>query len=840
MQEVKVAPKVEPRKTKQILGMNSYDDSTLLPDGVVKLIQNMLPEKTSLETRTGWAHYRTGISCTADHTTDVFTSASHGLNDGDRIYLAATTLPAGIASTTLYYIISSATNTFQVSLTLGGGAVTFTSNGSGITWIRMLTDSAGIFGMGYYAPTTTIDLDLVVSYGKLYSGNGGTLTERYSGLSANTLCSIAQFDDKALIIDQVNKMRVYKYGETTYAAGIDSPKEYKLIEDFELVSDWALVNGTATANAVNFVYGTQCITFLTTAGLVMTAVKTFASKNLTTFDDGSTSGTNDYISLFLIRGVYANFDSCTLEIGDGGSTTCYRIVLSSLTEWTATSAPDVAFEFKIRKSAFTTVGAPNWNAITGVKISIDAAAAVQAQIIVDYLRLEKAGPTTADSTVAGLPSGTYYYRVTFVTNDGWESDPSVISDAVVVVLEKVTLTNIPVPGSARIASKKIYRLGGTSAEWRLLTTLYDRTTTTYTDNTADANLGDLQDIIEGQPYIPKCLTIHDKTVIIANLTSPDGTAYPCGVMISEELSVDIFDHDNFFEIEANFGGKINWILDAMDFTYVGKSNSIWKFDPNDLTIPPRNLSRIYGGVGPLAVTVGENEFYFLDGAKRVISFNGSFFENIGEVSPNRLSSVQNYLDLIPDACIQTCWMLCHDNFLLVGIPQTGDTSPTLILAYYIPKQIWIVISGWPARCGYSAKLAGINTLHLGHATTGFVYNCFSGDDDAGAAITNGIQTSDWDFGSPEIRKDYAKFFLFAKKLTSTSVTLTVEPYLDTVDSTKDMTLTIDSTEHKRFGDDISVPELGYAGTFLGLRIFATTRWAFRSLFEYARTIGIPL
>ena len=742
--------------------MNSYDDSTSLQDGVVKLIQNMLPKKTSLDTRTGWAKYNPIV------------------------------LPA----------------------------------------------SSGIFGLASYSPTTALDLELAVSNGKLYSGAAGVFTERYNGLSTNTLCSIVQFDDKALIVDQVNKMRVYKYGDATYEAGIDSPKEFKLIEDFETVTGWTLVNGTATINTVNFIYGTQCITFLTTVGTVMTASKTFAAKDFTVFPDGSTSGLNDYISFFLIRGVYANFDSLTLEVGDGGSANCFRILISGLAEWTATSAPDVAFEFKIRKSAFATLGGAAWNNITGIKFTIDAAAAVQAQIVVDFNRVEKAGPSTADSGVAGLTSGTYYYRVTFVTPDGWESDPSNISDPVTVVLKKVNLTNIPVPGSTRVASKKIYRIGGTSAEWRLLTILYDRTTTTYTDNIADGNLGDLEDIIEGQPYIPKCITIHDKAIVIANLTSADGTTYPCGVMVSEELSVDIYDHDNFFEIEANMGGEIVWAISAMDFVYTGKTDSIWKFDPMDLSIPPRNMSRLYSGVGPLAVTEGDNELFFLDGSKKIISFNGSFFQDIGVSSQGRPSSVQNYLDLIPDAYIQTCWMDYHNGFLLVGIPQTGDTSPTLILALYVPKQIWIVISGWPARCGYTSKIAGADILHLGHALTGFIYNCFTGDTDDGADITSIIQTADGDFGMPEIRKDYAKAFLYTKKLTATDVTLMIEPYIDTVDSGSNLPITIDSLTHVR--SEIPVCQLGYAGTFLGLKMTATKRWSFRSLHEYANMIGVPL
>ena len=985
-------PKTQPRILKQVIGMNSYEDSVTLPDGVVKLIQNMVPRKTSLETREGWARHNIAVACTADNATETFTATSHGLVDTDRVYISATTLPTGISATTCYYVVNKTTHTFQVSLTSGGAAVTFTTNGTGVYFSKGLTGSAGIFGLGYYAATSAIDLVLAVSNGKLYSGNAGTFTERYDGLSTTTLCSIVQFDDKALIVDQVNKMRVYKYGETTYTAGIDSPKEFRLIEDFEAATDWSTGNGGTANNTVNFIYGTQCITFLTTAGLVMTASKTISAKNLTTFPDGSTSATNDYISLFLIRGVYANFDSLVLDLGDANFANYYTITISNLAEWLATSAPDVGFELKMRKSLFTTgAGAPNWNSITAVRFTIDAAAGLQAQIIVDYLRLEKAGPTTtvpctaanatntftstahglidtdrisfnavtmptglvaqtiyfivtaaantfqvsatsggaaitfttdgsgivwikgapgvpdnpctadaatdiftaathglvngneisfAASTmptglavsttyyvitattntfqvsatlngtavnfttngagvkwmkgVTGSPCGTYHYRVTFVTQDGWESDPSVASDPVSVTDQQITLTNIPVPGSSRIASKKIYRIGGMSAEWRLLTILYDRTTTTWIDTIADENLGDFQEIVEGQPYIPKCITVHSRSVVIANLTSTDGTTYPCGVMVSNEDSVDIFDHDYFFEIEPSIGGKINWIMSAMDFVYVGKSNGIWKFDPEDLSIPPRNLSRIFGGVGPLAVAAGDNEFYFLD-LSGVVSFNGSFFDVISDPSPTRVSSVQNYIKLIPSAYTHTCWMKYYDKTLFVGIPQTGDTSPSLILAFYIPKQIWYVISGWAVRCALSEKIAGIDQFYLGHVTIGYVYKGFSGDTDGGSDITSIIQTSDWDFGAPEVRKDYAKCFLFGKKLTSTSATLTVEPYIDVADSALDISLSVDSTTYKKF--EIPMPALGGQGIFLGLKITATERWSFQALIERARLWG---
>jgi hypothetical protein len=65
-------------------------------------------------------------------TTDIITSASHGLVEGDLIHVASsTTLPAGLSASTDYYVRDVTTNTFKVSATLGGEAVNVTSTGTG-------------------------------------------------------------------------------------------------------------------------------------------------------------------------------------------------------------------------------------------------------------------------------------------------------------------------------------------------------------------------------------------------------------------------------------------------------------------------------------------------------------------------------------------------------------------------------------------------------------------------------------------------------------------------------------------------------------------------------------
>jgi hypothetical protein len=82
---------------------------------------------------------------TVNSGTDVFTSAAHGLSNGDMINFDTDgTLPGGLSTFIeevdtfifepyglIYYVINVTTNTFQVSLTAGGSAVDITSTGSG-------------------------------------------------------------------------------------------------------------------------------------------------------------------------------------------------------------------------------------------------------------------------------------------------------------------------------------------------------------------------------------------------------------------------------------------------------------------------------------------------------------------------------------------------------------------------------------------------------------------------------------------------------------------------------------------------------------------------------------
>lgn len=90
-----------------------------------------------------------------------------------------------------------------------------------------------------------------------------------------------------------------------------------------------------------------------------------------------------------------------------------------------------------------------------------------------------------------VDNGAHRYLATYVTADG-ETQAGVASAAVTVadktVNGKVLVSGIPL-GGASVTARKLYRTAAGGSTYMLLATIADNTTTTYTDNIADASLG---------------------------------------------------------------------------------------------------------------------------------------------------------------------------------------------------------------------------------------------------------------------------------------------------------------------------------------------------------------
>lgn len=109
-------------------------------------------------------------------------------------------------------------------------------------------------------------------------------------------------------------------------------------------------------------------------------------------------------------------------------------------------------------------------------------------------------PTAALASPAAagnVENGAHSYKVTFLagattTEGGTKSTPVTVVDK--NVNGKVQLTAIPISSDSTVTSRKIYRTianadPDVAANYLLLTTISDNTTTTFLDNVADGSLG---------------------------------------------------------------------------------------------------------------------------------------------------------------------------------------------------------------------------------------------------------------------------------------------------------------------------------------------------------------
>ncbi len=112
-------------------------------------------------------------------------------------------------------------------------------------------------------------------------------------------------------------------------------------------------------------------------------------------------------------------------------------------------------------------------------------------------------PTAAINATAGNLGGTYEWAITFVTASG-ETLAGPVSNPISPSSQQANLTAIPLGGVGTTA-RKIYRDRNGAGNWRLVGTISDNTTTTFTDNVSNATH-------DGNALQPTVDTAHSVTV----------------------------------------------------------------------------------------------------------------------------------------------------------------------------------------------------------------------------------------------------------------------------------------------------------------------------------------
>ena len=176
----------------------------------------------------------------------------------------------------------------------------------------------------------------------------------------------------------------------------------------------------------------------------------------------------------------------------------------------------------------------------------------------------------------GALKGTYYYKMMLEDEDGYLSPATEPSEKVQVEDQDIQLENIYVPGTSDrqvVPSKRIYRLGGTSTEWRHVSNI-DVLKTSFADNKPDQDLGM---IIPPDAYAPpqaKVMKAIGNCMYYGNVRTRFNEVLPyriyksepyCPYRVSEFDETDLSDTQGagITAIEGYYNHLAIWTSDAM-------------------------------------------------------------------------------------------------------------------------------------------------------------------------------------------------------------------------------------------------------------------------------------
>lgn len=217
-----------------------------------------------------------------------------------------------------------------------------------------------------------------------------------------------------------------------------------------------------------------------------------------------------------------------------------------------------------------------------------------------------AAATGAVVAGAGMGIGAYVYAYTYASQDGESALSPTTSVTTTSGNQNVNLTAITV-GPTGTTARKIYRTpvgGGTN--FKLLTTLADNTTTTFSDTTADASLGAAPPTV---PTFGGALIIKDSTGAVKLKINNDGSL--------SNLTV---------------GGRINGGYPPSQTLVTGSAVVLPTTGPN---VTLTCAASITGVTLPNGINPGDT--YFLintSGTGFTISFAGTNIRDVGNVGIN--------------------------------------------------------------------------------------------------------------------------------------------------------------------------------------------------------------
>lgn len=287
-------------------------------------------------------------------------------------------------------------------------------------------------------------------------------------------------------------------------------------------------------------------------------------------------------------------------------------------------------------NVFTTGNKIDWAQYRERLFMVDASNNMQ---VWDGTSVYKAGLTTPDSGDqsdndggapnpasggAGNLTGDYRWRVTYISNTT-ESLAGDSSTELTLSSNSADLSDIPVSSESRVNARGIYRTLDNGARFFKVGELNDNTSTTFTDNVEDGDLGLELETEAGEPpaKMSAVATYH-------NFLFGAGTpGEPHRLYWSNQLQPEKWDALNFVDVHFGQGSEITALEVQGDRLWIFKNPGVailQGFTESDFTVD--NLSANFGAPSNHAVTEFRNLLFVYDGDNVFQVASPGDFQNI--------------------------------------------------------------------------------------------------------------------------------------------------------------------------------------------------------------------
>ncbi|MDD5065229.1 MAG: hypothetical protein PHQ35_10795 [Phycisphaerae bacterium] len=401
-----------------------------------------------------------------------------------------------------------------------------------------------------------------------------------------------------------------------------------------------------------------------------------------------------------------------------------------------------------------------------------------------WVSADEATPTacTAALVVTGtgnVDAGVHSYKITYINAVG-ETEGGAVSNSVTNdgSNKQNSLTSIPV-GSASCTSRKIYRNLAGGSIYYYLATVADNSTTTYTDNIADATIlaagiicptsdttGSNLDI--GNFPLGKFAIEWNDRVYTAGLTAyPDRLYYtstPTNYIVSWTGA-----GSGYIDVEPYEGqGTITALAKVPGYILIFKERVLKRW--NGRSTYPDDLCKLGTNSHESVVLGKRTAYYFSSGYAESVGF----YETNGEETRKISRPIQEIVEAIASANYDDIAGFSDGESIMWSIGDiTWDTVAytNAVVMYHIDTRTWTLLTFPSEYKVFSQYISGTDLYITAGDDDGQVIQLFTGTTDnitgsSSIAISYSLQYHPMDLGSRSLMKELTKIIPHTEDLTS--------------------------------------------------------------------------